>query len=96
MKRNVATPGILTHSPKGFHKVREFYSPNYDNQNIVNKVIPDFRSTIYWSPRLVTDETGKVSFEFYTADSKGDYKVTIEGINAYGRIGRQVLRFRVN
>ena len=95
-KRNVATPGILTHSPKGFHKVREFYSPDYDNQNIVNKVIPDFRSTIYWSPRLVTDETGQVSFEFYTSDSKGDYKVTVEGINAYGKIGRQVLRFRVN
>ena len=55
----------------------------------------DARSTIYWDPDIITDKDGKASFEFYNADTKGTYRVVIEGIDDNGNIGRQVYRYKV-
>lgn len=50
--------------------------------------LKDLRSTIHWEPNVVTDEKGKASLEFYTADGPGKYLITVEGIDLQGRIGR--------
>ncbi|RZJ89448.1 MAG: Plug domain-containing protein [Chryseobacterium sp.] len=73
---------------QGYHLSRDFYSPVYEKQE-QNK-IPDFRSTIFWKPDLVTNEQGKASFSFYTADEPGQYKVVIEGLDINGRLARKV------
>jgi hypothetical protein len=86
-------PSVATAAPKGFNKVREFYSPRYDKPMAANR--PDLRSTIYWNPYLKTDAGGKSSFSYYNADGPGTYKVIVEGINADGELGRQVLRYAV-
>ncbi len=90
----VYTPGIITYSPKGFTNAKEFYAPKYDDPK-TNKVVADLRTTIYWSPNLITDSTGKASFSFFNADSKATYRVVIEGIDDEGNLGRQVYHYKV-
>ncbi|MES2109218.1 MAG: TonB-dependent receptor [Bacteroidota bacterium] len=87
-------PGVVTYMPKGFYKAREFYSPQYDNPH-TNQKMADLRSTIYWNPNIITDKDGKASFSYFNADGKGTYRVVIEGIDADGNLGRQVLRYKV-
>ena len=87
-------PGVITYTPKGYYKVRDFYSPQYDNSK-TNKQLPDLRSTIYWNPNFITNKSGKASFQFFNADTKGSYRVVIEGIDADGNLGRQVFRYKV-
>lgn len=91
--RKQYNPAVANISPKGFNKVREFYSPVY-NAPAANQ-LPDLRTTVYWDPRVKTDAEGKSTFSFYNADGPGIYKVTIEGINAAGELGRQVYRYTV-
>src|SRR3569833_242554 len=87
-------PGVVTYTPKGFYKAHEFYSPQYDNPH-TNQKMADLRSTIYWNPNIITDKDGKASFSYFNADGKGTYRVVIEGIDADGNLGRQVLSYKV-
>jgi hypothetical protein len=93
--RKEYNPSTVNISPKGFNKVREFYSPRYDRSNNVNNQ-PDLRTTVYWNPYLKTDETGKTSINFFNADRPGTYRLVVEGINADGQLGRQVFRYTVD
>ena len=86
--------GSLRFSPQGYYKAREFYSPKYDVTN-ASGGHADARSTIYWNPNVVTDNSGNASFEYYNADGKGSYRVIIEGIDTNGNVGRQVYRYNV-
>ena len=79
---------VITITPMGYSKEREFYSPKYlPNATISNT---DLRTTIYWNPKVVTDATGNASFEFFNADGRGTYRAVIEGIDKNGNIGRAV------
>lgn len=92
--KSIASVGILPIVPKGFHIAREFYSPKYDHTN-GNSKQPDLRSTIYWKPEIKTSEDGNASFDYYNADGTGTYKLTVEGIDESGDIGRAVYRYVV-
>jgi TonB-dependent SusC/RagA subfamily outer membrane receptor len=91
--KDIPSFGVLPITVLGYQKVREFYSPKYENKTAYN--IPDLRSTIYWQPELTTDKGGNASFEYYNADGKGTYRVVVEGIDEKGHIGRQVYRYQV-
>jgi hypothetical protein len=91
--KDILSVGILPITVQGFYKAREFYSPKYDASMPGNH--PDLRSTIFWSPELVTDKDGNASLEFNNADGKGSYRVVIEGVDEKGNIGRQVLSYKV-
>jgi len=91
--KDIASVGILPIAIQGFYKAREFYSPKYDASMPVNH--PDLRSTIFWSPELVTDRDGNASVGFYNADARGSYRIVIEGVDEKGNIGRQVLSYKV-
>ena len=91
--KDIPAVGVLPVNLIGFYKAREFYSPKYENA-LVRKQ-PDLRSTIYWNPEIQTDATGNASFDFYNADGTGNYKVTVEGIDKDGNIGRQVYFYEV-
>jgi len=88
-------PGILNFNPQGYYKAHLFYSPKYDIP-APNKAIPDFRTTIYWKPIIQTDKNGNTSFDYFNGDSKGNYRVVVEGIDNAGHIGRQVYRYKVD
>ncbi len=86
---------MLTFTPIGYTKTREFYSPKYTVPQVAGQKA-DLRSTIYWNPRLVTDKTtGSTTFEFFNADAKGSYRAVVEGIDADGNIGRYVYHYKV-
>ncbi|SKB76429.1 TonB-dependent receptor plug domain-containing protein [Daejeonella lutea] len=87
-------PGIISYNPKGFHKGREFYAPDYADPKI-NTKMADLRTTIYWNPNVVSDSTGKASVEFFNGDGPGTYKAIVEGIDINGKIGRQIYRYSV-
>ena len=91
---SIASIGILPISPKGFYKAREFYSPQYDNPALKSGR-PDLRTTIYWKPELVTDQSGNATLNYFNADKHGTYRVTIEGIDEKGNIGSQTYRYKV-
>ncbi|MCC8427185.1 carboxypeptidase regulatory-like domain-containing protein [Mucilaginibacter sp. UR6-11] len=92
--RKQYNPAIANITPKGFNKVRRFYSPRYDRPDVDYKQ-PDRRTTIYWNPYVNTDETGKATLDFYNAHGPGTYRVVVEGINAAGELGRQVYTYAV-
>jgi hypothetical protein len=88
-KQNVITFGI-----QGYKKVKEFYSPKYDITK--NSAIgADLRNTIYWNPKIITDKNGVASFSFFNSDARGSYRAIIEGLDADGDLGRQVIHFEV-
>lgn len=84
---------VITFSPMGYSKEREFYSPKYlPNAQITSN---DLRTTIYWNPKVNTDEKGNVSFEFFNADGRGSYRAVVEGFDKNGNVGRAVYRYTV-
>ena len=85
---------IITISPMGYSKEREFYSPKYlPNVPATNS---DLRTTIYWNPKVITDAAGNFNFEFFNADGRGSYRAVVEGFDKNGNIGRTVYRYKVN
>lgn len=84
---------VITFTPMGYAKERQFYSPKYLPNAVINS--NDLRTTIYWNPKLITDEAGNVSFEFFNADGRGTYRAVIEGFDKNGNIGRAVYRYSV-
>jgi len=86
---------LLTFTPMGYSKSREFYSPKYAGPASPISS-PDLRTTIYWNPRLITDKTtGAASVEFFNADGRGSYRAVVEGIDGDGNIGRFVYHYKV-
>lgn len=94
-QRKAFNPGMANISLKGFNKARVFYIPRYDSQ-ASQTALPDYRSTIYWNANLKTMSSGKVSFDYFNADSPGRYKVIIEGISAEGELGRLVYKYSLD
>ncbi len=86
--RKPAPPSIALLTPLGYQKPVEFYVPKYDVDSILQQTKPDLRTTIYWAPKLQTDEEGNIHLQFYTADKANDYRVELEGITEEGKICR--------
>lgn len=84
---------LKNYSPQGYDTSKEFYSPKYKNDGN-DPQLADLRTTIYWNPSLISSN-GKAKFEFFNADSKGNYRVVVEGMNAGGLLGRQVYHYKV-
>ncbi|MEA4937792.1 MAG: TonB-dependent receptor plug domain-containing protein [Paludibacter sp.] len=83
------TPASLAHiSPLGYQQPVEFYVPKYEVDSILNQPKSDLRTTIYWAPKVQTDEQGKVQLEFFTADKANNYNVELEGVTGKGEICR--------
>jgi hypothetical protein len=61
-----------------------FSMPDYNNKEKKYSKFPDRRLTIYWNGDLVTDNNGKVTINFFTADAPATYIATITGITANG------------
>lgn len=90
---NPYTPGLVKYNPKGYSVVREFYSPKYD---VNDDMKPDFRTTIFWDPQIVTDKQGKANIKYFNSDASGTYRIVIEGIDVDGNLARKEMTYRVN
>jgi hypothetical protein len=94
LKEMLPQKNILTITPFGYAKTRNFYIPKYTVTNIRLET-PDLRTTVYWNPQIITDKTGKASFEYFNSDNKGTYRALIEGLDADGNIARYIYRYKV-
>ena len=86
-------PSIVYYAPKGYDRVKEFYTPKYDNAK--QPQVADLRSTVYWNPRVLTRTIGQAKVSYFNSDQTGTYRVIIEGINADGQLARQVYKYKV-
>jgi hypothetical protein len=75
-------PALLSIDYEGLQLQREFYSPVYEGGDRQNR-IPDLRSTLYWTPELLTDRSGKADLSS-PSDQKGKFIVVLEGISKKG------------
>lgn len=92
-----STPiSLATIMPLGYQKPTEFYVPRYEVDSIRLSTKPDLRTTIYWNPKLATDNNGNIHVQFFTADKANDYSVVLEGITKAGEICRFTGKIRRN
>ena len=70
----------------GYRYQRKFWSPQYPEADKSQYTRPDSRTTLYWNPKVTTDDTGHASVTFYSSDVSKQYLVTIEGVAADGTI----------
>ena len=73
---------------RGYTPVKEFYVPQYTG-NPEDDHESDFRSTLYWNPRVILDKDHrKVKLSFYNNDISNKFRVVVEGMNSDGRLTR--------
>ena len=78
-------PGITNLKINGFHKKREFYSPNYDVPE-PKHIKKDYRTTLFWEPKINFNDNSQSTVSFYTGDEPGTYLIQIEGLALDGRV----------
>lgn len=76
----------------GFQTAKEFYNPDYQ---VEPASLPDARTTLYWNPKLITDENGEAIVSFYTSDLSGTFLAYLQGITANGLMGKNEVKFNV-
>jgi len=92
----VEKPNLIQYAPLGYQKPVEFYAPQYETVEAKHLIIPDFRTTIFWKPDIViSEDTEKTIFDFYTSDFPTTYSVVIEGLTTDGKIIRQVEKITI-
>ena len=75
---------MATVHQQGWKPSVEFYSPQYPDPSA--KTRPDHRTTLYWNPKVETDEKGHASVRFYASDISKRYLITLEGVSNDGTI----------
>lgn len=66
--------------------VLTFLSPDYSLPGKINERIPDFRNTLWWTPKAGYSDSGNEKAEFWTSDIPGAYIVNIQGLSSSGEI----------
>jgi hypothetical protein len=70
----------------GYSMPKEFYSPNYFENNAANQD-EDLRTTLYWKPYVMTDkESRRVKVEFFNNDITKKLRIVLEGFNEEGKL----------
>lgn len=76
--RFLSKEGYNDYVVEGYQKPLEFPSPDYSLSK-ESYSDPDFRSTLYWSPNLKTNNDGIATVSFYSGDLDTVYRVLVEG-----------------
>lgn len=85
--------GAENYQPPFFAPKKEFYSPLYTVKK--PNVGVDNRATIFWAPNVITNEKGKATVGFYTADKTATYTVNVQGADMEGLFGTQQSKLSV-
>ena len=86
-KRNDANfKGLARATLVGYAVMKEFYVPNYLENNPENER-EDTRTTLYWKPFVLTDKDNrKVSIKFFNNDISKKLRIVLEGVNEDGKL----------
>lgn len=79
------TKGLLSFRKEGYSTTRSFYNMDYA---LLDAETPftDIRPTLYWSPRLQADKSGKLTVRFYNDDAARSFRIVVNGIDENGKI----------
>jgi hypothetical protein len=87
-------PNFQTIKLPGYSKTRTFEAPDYERPKTDNQA--DYRSTLYWNPKITVDPTtGLATVSFYASDLAGQYRVVVEGIAGNGQPLRSELLIEI-
>lgn len=78
---------------EGINEPIPFHSISYNE--VGDNHIPDFRSTIYWNPQIITDENGQARVEFYCSDDVGTMTIRIDGLIQNGKAFTKEIKINV-
>lgn len=79
--------GIEVAEINGYTVAKEFYSPNYTEARVEDfqaNARPDYRSTIYWAPKVKTNANGKASLYFFNTNAETTVDIRLEGMALVG------------
>ena len=79
----------------GLQKQRDFHSPIYATAEQKESSVPDFRSTIQWTPNIDINSSGLKTIKTFSADLPGKYILSIQGNNKEGKAGTVLVPFEV-
>ena len=91
---NVPVFDIIAKTIEGYAIAREFYMPDYENQQ-TDPAIIDHRATIFWAPNMTPDSTGTCTVSFFNSDDTGRIAIISEGILNNGKPGIAKAFYRV-
>ena len=83
---------------------RIFYEMAAPSSNFIPKVyvsdteetnLPDLRWLLHWQPRIEISKNEPIEFEFFTGDLKGEFEISVSGMNNKGEIIQLQKSFRV-
>jgi hypothetical protein len=86
--------GIYIYKPLELAEYKQFYRPRYPVKGNVNGT--DLRSTIHWSPNIITDKKGAATISFYAADTATNYTIICEGSDMNGKVGVQTAHITIS
>lgn len=81
---------------KGFKINKTFYSPDYSSNKDNQKKTFDSRSTLYWNPNLILDNSGEQKISFFNGDKRTFFQCKLVGVDGSGLIGDSKIILRVN
>jgi hypothetical protein len=82
---NNTAPAMRSFYVKGYNLPNEFTQPDHSGKQ--QSLAPDYRSTLYWNPYIVTDKkNSRVKIEYYNNDVAGKQLLTLRGFNAAGEL----------
>ena len=87
--------GILRTSIKGYSPTKEFYQPDYTNQERFKSNEPDLRSVVYWQPQINIENGEPAQVSYFNPDNTEQIIVIIEAITADGGIGYHEITYPV-
>ena len=84
--RNSSLLSMVKVDHLGYRLPMNFYSPQYPDADKSHYPFSDNRTTLYWNPKVETDEKGHATVKFYASDHSRQYLVTLEGVAYDGTI----------
>ncbi len=82
------SPGMSKETLVGYSQPKEFYSPDYSKENVLDDV-PDVRTTLFWAPYILTEgNSRKVTIHFYNNDVSKRLRIVLEGMDEEGKLTR--------
>jgi len=85
--------GIYIYKPLPLADYKQFYRPRYPVKGNISNT--DLRSTIHWSPNIITDRNGTSTISFYAADKPTRYTIICEGSDMNGKVGVQTANITI-
>jgi hypothetical protein len=81
---------------KGYKLCSEFYSPDYSVKIKESEKTFDSRSTLYWNPNLILDNSGEQIITFFNGDKRTFFQCKLFGIDGSGLMGSSKITLRIN